>query len=394
MIRRDFLQILSASLALPLLGCGGTDASTGSLQATAPTLSASTRSIQGTATGIGGALRVVTAQDPGSTVQDGQFSSLLNGEGRTQLLGLVDSQGKLLGLSVAIPDPLPFSPTSTALAVLMMVPGFYTPDSGVATQRLQQVQTVPGFPALVADLNRQSLQQVLSEWSAAFFPLLPPVSPSGLVARPHPQGGLTLYNVSNRFVQLESNQGLLAHHFGPGQSLVDPKGDAATLYTVSGPGVGPGNAPGQTAELTLFFQGVLPLWNALTGSSIDYQRALELFERFGSASSQQYQDALDSRNPGDIGAGVDAYANQVVQKFAAANDNPGLATLIAGVQALRAQADAANQLPLSAPIVVIYSAPALLFYPSIIGATAGTLYGDEPATAVEGFIDFASLSLP
>lgn len=87
--------------------------------------------------------------------------------------------------------------------------------------------------------------------------------------------------------------------------------------------------------------------------------------------------ALAANSFGNIASTVRGSFEQIGNLISAASYLAGLAFSIGAIMKFKQHKDNPTQVPIGTPIALIFIAAALLFLPSILGATAQTLFGSS-----------------
>jgi len=94
---------------------------------------------------------------------------------------------------------------------------------------------------------------------------------------------------------------------------------------------------------------------------------------------------------GTLAANVVGTFSQIVSLITAISYVAGMGFALAGIMKFKSHRDNPQQVPLSAPIVLVIVAAALLFMPAILKTTGATIFGSQAGNGVgqtTGFTDF------
>lgn len=89
----------------------------------------------------------------------------------------------------------------------------------------------------------------------------------------------------------------------------------------------------------------------------------------------------DGLSFGNIASTVTASFRQIANLISAASYLAGLGFAIGSIMKFKQHKDNPTQIPIGTPIALLFIAAALLFMPSILGATAQTLFGGTGTVA-------------
>jgi hypothetical protein len=181
--RRTLLQsllgIFSASL---LASCGDSSASNftlpGQLQSTAAPAGVSINRAE-----IGGNPLLIFSGRQGSLPFSGQSVNIDVSSVGAQALFALDEAGSVRGVALSVPQngvpqPVTIDNASTAIGILMLIPGMLETNPSLAPKRMADLQALPGFPALLAllaqNLPTTSLNALMQ--GNRLFPLIETLS--------------------------------------------------------------------------------------------------------------------------------------------------------------------------------------------------------------------------
>lgn len=146
--------------------------------------------------------KIVSAWDEVRQVSDSGRFSIIVSDSAAQLLLLKDNDEAIRAFAITLPvdpdssrDPVEFDARSTALSILMLTPGLLVVQRDEAAQRMQELESLAGFPLLVSRLRDRlatgslavalddslvagSIEACVGEWMGT-----PPPAASGRLAR-------------------------------------------------------------------------------------------------------------------------------------------------------------------------------------------------------------------
>ncbi|MEW6277964.1 MAG: type IV secretion protein IcmD [Candidatus Eremiobacterota bacterium] len=115
----------------------------------------------------------------------------------------------------------------------------------------------------------------------------------------------------------------------------------------------------------------------MAGTQIGTDRALEIYRQGGGLAADAFMQALASENAGAIANSVSDLVLQNTLRFAETDAYvAGLSSSVASLLKFKQHKDNPTQVPIGTPIALLFIAAALLFLPSILSTTGGTMFGD------------------
>jgi len=343
----------------------------------------------------------------GPTIVNGaRFTTTVLSQG-VGLLALGESGGGVRGFTLTFPGDSPvFSAENSALAIIFMEPGFLKLDPAEAKDLITRIRASNAFEPFVQLLlanasirldllsgdptyvaAREALVQSLGNPFAASQPMVRTGQGDQMIlSNPSPR--------SLRVVRSDSRGSVVLPQLLPPYGSITDQNSKAT-YTFYG--LGPAATLPTATQLveetyhpTLLFAVVLPLLELAAGQRISPNQALEFLQQLSVPSFNPRTNLVSpnvlatlmaqdgSISIGEMAGSISGSFSSLSKLVTAGSYLAGLAFSIAAILKFKQHKDNPTQIPIGAPISLVYLAAALLFLPSIIDVPGHDFFRDNP----------------